>query len=432
MFMFSCSLSLFINKMFYPLAFFFVFFSIPSYWLINFDTFFLSLNSFISIDSFSLLMIILSILIVSLCFLSFEMYQWKGNILFIFSLWFLFMSLLLFFTVTNLFLFFFFFEMSLLPTLFLILGWGKNVERIQSGFYLFYYTLFSSLPMMVSIFFFLNYSNSLNFNFLSFPLNNFLYFFFVLSFLIKMPMFLVHSWLPKAHVEAPVFGSMILAGIMLKMGGYGIFRFLFFLKFFYNFNLLWIYISLWGGLISSMICLKQSDMKCLVAYSSISHMSLVIFGLFMMNKIGILGSFYMMFAHGFCSSGLFFLVNMCYKRSGTRNMILNKGLISYFPSLSFWWFIFCVMNMGCPPSLNLIGEFFLILTCISWNYMLVYIMMISCFLSAIYNLVLFTFVNHGSLNNSYTYSNEINICEYYILTMHLFPILFFFLKLELM
>lgn len=342
------------------------------------------------------------------------------------------MVLFIFFVVNNVFFFFFFFESRLVPTLVIIIGWGGKVEKIKSGYYLFFYTLFGSIPILIRIFFLKIKNFSLSFYFLE--ISNFvilIYLFRVISFLIKMPIFLVHSWLPKAHVEAPLSGSMVLAGVLLKIGGYGLYRFFFIYKNFLYLNSIWIYIRIWGGIVSRIICLRQVDLKSIIAYSSVSHISLVIIGLFSFSFSSLVGSLILIVAHGLCSSGLFFLANVLYERSGTRRIFLNKGIMSIFPSLSIWWFIFCSFNIACPPSLNLIREIFLINGLISWSFVFVWFLIFLSFLGGVYNLFLFSFCNHGVLNSRIFFFNSTYFLEYYILYIHFFPIFFFFLKLDI-
>nr|AAN64179.1 NADH dehydrogenase subunit 4 [Thrips imaginis] len=410
---------------------FFLMYIYPFLHCMNFSLGFFSKNYYICLDFFSFLMLILTFWVVFLSIISSLMIKnLKFSYSFILMFFSLFIFLLTFFIVNN-FFFFFFFESSLIPTLAIIVGWGNKVERIKSGYYLFFYTLFASMPLLLSLFFLKKTNFSLSFSF--FEINKALvlvYIFLVFSFLVKMPMFLVHSWLPKAHVEAPLSGSMILAGVLLKMGGYGLYRLFSLYKMFLSYNLVWTYISIWGGLVSSMICLRQVDLKSIIAYSSVSHMSLVIIGLLLFSFSSLLGSLMLMVAHGLCSSGLFFLANVLYERSGSRSIFLNKGLMSMFPSLSIWRFIFCSINMACPPSLNLISEIFLLNGLVSWSFLFVFFLMILSFLGGVYNLFLFSFCNHGSIFSSIFFFNSCYLIEYYILFMHFFPIFMFFLKLD--
>ncbi|YP_009517117.1 NADH dehydrogenase subunit 4 (mitochondrion) [Thrips palmi] len=403
----------------------------PFFHFLNFNLSLFSKNLYISLDFFSFLMIILTFWIVFLSILSsMNILMSSFSKLFLILFYFLFFFLYMFFSVSNFFFFFFFFEATLIPTLFIIVGWGNKVERIKSGYYLFFYTLFGSMPMLMSIFFLKEMNFSLIFFFFNLKSTYYLmYMFLVISLLIKMPMFLVHSWLPKAHVEAPLSGSMILAGVLLKMGGYGLFRLMNLFKKFSNLNSIWIYISLWGGILSSFICLRQVDLKSIIAFSSVSHMSLVIVGILIFCYSSLIGSLMLMVSHGLCSSGLFFLANILYERSGSRSIFLNKGLMSMFPSLSIWWFIFCAFNMACPPSLNLISEIFLMNGLISWSFLFVFFLMFISFLGGVYNLFLFSFCNHGSMYSSIFFFNSCYLIEYFILYMHFFPIFFFFMKL---
>nr|QXN53133.1 NADH dehydrogenase subunit 4 [Chironomus flaviplumus]BCZ16569.1 NADH dehydrogenase subunit 4 [Chironomus yoshimatsui] len=354
---------------------------------------------------------------------------------FLFNIIFLLFMLLLTFSCMNLFLFYVFFESSLIPTLFLILGWGYQPERLQAGLYLLFYTLFASLPLLMALFYIMNNFYSLNFLFLKeFNIENFLlYLFLVFAFLVKMPMFLVHLWLPKAHVEAPVSGSMILAGVLLKLGGYGLIRvFSIIINISMKLNIFWIVLSLVGGFLVSLICLRQIDLKSLVAYSSVAHMSLVIGGLMVLLSWGWGFSYSLMIAHGLCSSGLFYLVNLTYERLGSRSLLINKGMLSFMPSVAMWWFLLCSSNMAAPPSLNLMGEIGLINSVLGWSQISMFLLMLVSFFSAAYTLYLYSFSQHGKFNNgNYSFSFALNR-EYLVLMLHWLPVNLLFLKSELM
>lgn len=353
---------------------------------------------------------------------------------FLFNIVFLLFMLLLTFSCINLFLFYVFFERSLIPTLFLILGWGYQPERLQAGLYLLFYTLFASLPLLMGLFYIMNNFYSLNFLFLKeFYINNFLlYLFLVFAFLVKMPIFLVHLWLPKAHVEAPVSGSIILAGVLLKLGGYGLIRvFSIILRISTKLNIFWIVLRLVGGVLVSIVCLRQIDLKALVAYSSVAHISLVIGGLIVLLSWGWGFSYSLIIAHGLCSSGLFYLVNLTYERLGRRSLLINKGILAFIPSVSLWWFLLCSRNIAAPPSLNLIGEIGLLNRVLSWSQFSIILLIFVSFFSAAYRLYLYSFSQHGKFNNgNYSFSFAINR-EYLVLILHWLPVNLLFLKREL-
>nr|YP_010363743.1 NADH dehydrogenase subunit 4 [Clinterocera nigra]UNZ13010.1 NADH dehydrogenase subunit 4 [Clinterocera nigra]UNZ13023.1 NADH dehydrogenase subunit 4 [Clinterocera nigra]UNZ13036.1 NADH dehydrogenase subunit 4 [Clinterocera nigra] len=389
---------------------------------------------FMGCDLLSYIMILLSFWICSLMLLASEK-VYNSNYyynLFLLLLLVLMICLFVMFSSLNLFVFYLFFEMSLIPILILIMGWGYQPERLQAGVYLLFYTLFASLPMMISLFYYYECYNTLDFFYLINLLDNvFIYMCMNMVFFIKMPMYFVHLWLPKAHVEAPVAGSMILAGVMLKMGGYGLMRLMsVFLSVGVKINIIFIIISMVGGFLVSLICLRQSDMKSLIAYSSVAHMGLVLGGIMTLSYWGMCGALVMMVAHGLCSSGLFCLANISYERLLSRSLFLNKGLLNLMPLMSMWWFLFSCCNMAAPPSLNLLGEIMLINSLVSWSSFLMVFLMLISFFSAAYSLYLYSYSQHGMMcSSSYSYWNG-SVREYLLLFLHWFPLNVLVLKSE--
>nr|YP_010021205.1 NADH dehydrogenase subunit 4 [Schizoneuraphis gallarum]QOK36253.1 NADH dehydrogenase subunit 4 [Schizoneuraphis gallarum] len=411
---------------------FFFFFFFFKYFKNPFFNYFLNISYLFGMDMFSYLMFMLGIWIVSLTYLASVnlkyFYFYYFNILkFLFILIFFFC-----FFIDNFLLFYIFYEMNLIPVIILIYGWGYQYERFKAGFYLFIYMIFFSLPFFMCLF-------SLNNNYLMFmyyldymnDLNMFYYLFLMFIFLVKMPLFLFHIWLPKAHVEAPISGSMILAGITLKLGGFGIYRVLMLIfKFNLKFNFFFISLCLLGMFFLSLVCFLQSDLKILIAYSSVVHMSLVIIGFLTFNNWGYGGSLVLMMGHGLRSSGLFCLSSICYIRFKSRSMFMNKGLINIFPFLSFWWFLLCSSNMSFPPSLNLFGEVFLLFSLMIWlDYLYLFYMLI-LILVFLYSLYLYLYTQYGSLFFTLNYLFNIFLNEYLLLFLHWLPLNLFFLVMD--
>nr|YP_010534995.1 NADH dehydrogenase subunit 4 [Epinotia rubiginosana]UYA96962.1 NADH dehydrogenase subunit 4 [Epinotia rubiginosana] len=386
-------------------------------------------------DMLSFGLILLSIWICSLMLMASEnLFKEKFYIsFFLFNIIFLMIMLYMTFSVMNLFMFYLFFEGSLIPTLLLIMGWGYQPERIQAGLYLLFYTLFASLPLLLGIFFIFNKGGCIMVYFLKFlNLNLYLlYFSMIMAFLVKMPMYFVHLWLPKAHVEAPVSGSMILAGVMLKLGGYGLLRVLIFLQQVgLKFNFIWVIISLVGGFYISLNCFCQVDIKSLIAYSSVAHMSLVIGGIMTMSYWGFMGSYVLMIGHGLCSSGMFCLANINYERLHSRSLFINKGMMNFIPSMSLWWFLLLSSNMAAPPSLNLMGEIMLINSLMGWCWFSMIFLMLISFFSAGYSLYLYSYVQHGKYYFG-VYSFYMGVSrEYLLLLLHWLPLNILIMKID--
>nr|YP_009092212.1 NADH dehydrogenase subunit 4 [Neochauliodes fraternus]AHG24701.1 NADH dehydrogenase subunit 4 [Neochauliodes fraternus] len=388
---------------------------------------FMHLGMGFGLDLMSFGLIMLSFWIIALMVMASEsIYKGKYSIiLYLLNLIVLMLMLLCSFSVMNLFMFYLFFESSLIPVLFLVLGWGYQPERLQAGTYLLFYTLFASLPMLISIFFMYQDNGMLSFMLMNFfSYNNLLFYLsMILVFLVKMPMFLVHLWLPKAHVEAPIAGSMILAGIMLKLGGYGLMRVILMMSSVgLLYNIIWIGISLIGGFMVSMICIRQVDMKSMIAYSSVAHMGLALAGMLTMMLWGWMGAYSMMLAHGLCSSGLFCLANISYERSGSRSMLINKGMMNLMPSMCLWWFLLVSSNMAAPPSLNLLGEISLLNSVVGWSIISMIFLMLMSFFSAVYSLFLYSYSQHGKIYSGFYSCSVGYLREYLLLFLHWVPL----------
>nr|QZJ45828.1 NADH dehydrogenase subunit 4 [Holotrichia parallela] len=423
----------FLKKSFWLNQYFYFCITMLFMFSMSFDYLVMNISYSLGCDLLSYIMILLSLWICSLMILASESVYYKNYFynLFLFMVLMLLISLFITFSSMNSFMFYLFFEVSLLPTLVLIMGWGYQPERLQAGVYLLFYTLLASLPMMISIFYYYELFNSLNFFFFFNIGNVYMYLCMNMVFFIKVPMYFVHLWLPKAHVEAPVAGSMILAGVMLKLGGYGLMRFMpLFLSIGLKINYLFIVISMVGGFLVSLICLRQMDIKSLIAYSSVAHMGLVLSGIMTLSYWGMCGSLVLMVAHGLCSSGLFCLANISYERLLSRSLFINKGLMNLMPSMSLWWFLFSCCNMAAPPSLNLVGEIMLINSLVSWNYLSMFFLALMSFFSAAYSLYLYSYSQHGKLYSGlYSFSSGY-VREYLLLLLHWVPLNFLVLKSE--
>nr|YP_010970167.1 NADH dehydrogenase subunit 4 [Phyllidiella hageni]WNR50678.1 NADH dehydrogenase subunit 4 [Phyllidiella hageni]WNR50691.1 NADH dehydrogenase subunit 4 [Phyllidiella hageni]WNR50704.1 NADH dehydrogenase subunit 4 [Phyllidiella hageni] len=384
-----------------------------------------TLDSFFFNSTISSLLIFLSCL---LCFLSLvctpeEMTSWSYKL----CLSFLLLMLVFAFSTCNIIMFYVFFEASLIPTLFLIIGWGYQPERLQAGTYMMLYTVGASLPLLAMILWYCSCAETTEtfiLHLTSSPLKGMPAIILYGAFLVKLPMYGVHLWLPKAHVEAPLAGSMILAGILLKLGGFGLMQMIFCFNLVMDSYSTFIFcMSMWGGLLATLMCLRQVDVKSLVAYSSVGHMSIVSAGLLMDSSWGVVSAVITMMAHGFSSSALFCLAYFSYKKSHTRNIPYMKGMLQVYPVLSMYWFILCCVNMACPPTLNLVGEMLIVGTLWNNNLWLACCMGMMVLFSASYNMYLYSSLNHGGFSSYFLSGQPLKSYSMIGLFGHLFPLI---------
>jgi len=395
------------------------------------------------LDAVSLFFVSLSNFVIVLCILA----SWNYPSFFrkeYFSL-FLFIQFLLIhvFTQQNVLLFFVFFESVLIP-MFLIIGvYGSRIQRVSAAYRFFLYTLLGSSFMLIGIFYIYSVRGTLDwFDLLelnrtlpfSFKEQVVLWALFFIGFAVKVPLVPFHTWLPEAHVEAPTAGSMLLAGVLLKMGGYGIFHFLLPLfplgtPYYFPVCSTLCLLSIFYG---SLCAVVHIDIKKIVAYSSVAHMGYSILGLLVPNQSAVLGSLMGMISHGFISTGLFFCIGVLYERYGTRNITNYSCLTTFHPRFAFFFFIVAVANTGFPGTSSFVGEIMVLAGLASYNLFVTILAAFSVVLSALYSLWLFgrlmfavegitpfKFSSYSDLNRRETF---ILIClSFFIIFMGFFP-----------
>lgn len=267
------------------------------------------------------------------------------------------------FAAQDLFLFYIFFEGGLIP-MFLIIGIWGGANRIYAAYKFFLYTLLGSLLMLVAMLWMVNEAHTTSIPLLlnhDFPVHaqTWLWLAFFASFAVKMPMWPAHTWLPDAHVQAPTAGSVILAGVLLKLGGYGFLRFSVPMFPEASAQLAWLVFGLSAVAViyTSLVALVQSDMKKLIAYSSVAHMAIVTIGLFAFNQQGIEGGMMVMLGHGLVSGALFLCVGVIYDRLHTREIARYGGLANNMPRYAILFMLFTMASVGLPGTSNFVGEF---------------------------------------------------------------------------
>jgi len=316
--------------------------------------------------------------------------------------------LIIVFCVLDLLLFYIFFESVLIP-MFLIIGlWGSRERKIRAAYFFFFFTLLGSVLMLLSILYLYYQVGTTDYEilltvFLTQKEQKVLWIAFFFSFAAKVPMLPVHVWLPEAHVEAPTAGSVILAGILLKLGTYGIIRFL--LPLFFKACLFYtplVYsISIIGIIYTSLTAIRQTDFKRIIAYTSIAHMNLVIVGLFSFNSNGIEGAVLQSISHGFISSALFLIIGVVYDRYHTRMIKYYSGLVHLMPIYTIIFLFFTLANIGFPGTGSFIGEFLILLGSFIKNTTVTVLGATGMVLGGCYSLWLYNRIAYGNIKTQY-------------------------------
>ena len=384
-----------------------------------------------NINTLGMTLIILTIYLMIVCVIM-SINTLKFNIkLFLIILMVLNLILISVFLVRDILSFYILFESTLIPVFIIVLLWGSRLEKLRAAYYLLFFTLSSSLLMLISIIKLYIVSGSLKIEYLSsinLPMNIQKWGFigFAIAMGVKIPLIPFHIWLPQAHVEAPLVGSILLAGILLKLGGYGFIFFILpiFPQGFYYFSPVLQTLSLIAIVYGGLTTLRQSDMKRLIAYSSVSHMGFATYALFSeISELGVSSSFIIFIAHGLISPALFIIVSIIYDRFGSRIIKYYKGIGLIMPLLNVITFIVVLGSIAFPISLNFIGELLIIITASSISIISAIIISIGGIIGLKYSLYFYERIFLGSFSSYLKNGRDLNKVELMSLIMLITPVI---------
>lgn len=321
-----------------------------------------------------------------------------------------------------------------------ITRWGAQERRLEAGTYLAFYTILGAIPLIIWLLKFysthgsllppLSHTLSLTQASSSYP--GLFWATYNIAFLIKLPMYCLHLWLPKAHVEAPIAGSIILAGTLLKLGGYGIIRTSTLLQEdTLNQTLFIMLIAILGILATALLCLRQTDLKSLIAISSVSHMNLVVAATLIASPWSYSGAIAIIIAHGLTSSALFCLANTLYERTNSRTIILLRGTLMIFPLAGAWWLIIVLFNLALPPSVNFAGELLIMTSLFNWSSTAFLIVALNLIFTTSYTLYILWSTQRGPLPHHIKTLFPFQIREHLLFVLHILPGLLLILKPDL-
>jgi NADH-quinone oxidoreductase subunit M len=391
------------------------------------------INYHLGIDGISLFLILLTTFLIPICFIisknSIKNFGKEYVICFLLIESFVIAS----FAALDLVLFYIFFEATLIP-MFLIIGIWGGINRIYASYKFFIYTLFGSLFFLIAIIYLCNEFGTANIllleqkvKTLDFEITKYLFLAFFISFAIKIPMFPFHTWLPDAHVQAPTSGSVILAGVLIKLGAYGFLRFSlpFFPEASLHYSTFIFTLSVIAIIYTSIIAIKQEDIKKMIAYSSVAHMGFVTIGIFSLNDLGISGAIMQILSHGLISAALFIAIGMIYERTKTRQIKDYGGLVRKMPNYALFFMIFTLGSVGLPATSGFVGEFLAIIGVFQVSALFAALATLAVILGACYMLPLYSNIFYKDLSPKLKDIKDVNRVEYIVLFILSFLIILF-------